>query len=972
MKYNVKLLTGVAAAGILVTLTSPALAQSQQTQPADKEAEAVSVDDVVVTGSRIRRSGADTPTPTTIINAEAIRQSGVTEIADLVNQIPSMFVTQSNQTSNQLGNAGLNALDLRGLGTERTLVLVNGRRRVPAMPGSSAVDVSAIPAGLVERVEVITGGASALYGADAVAGVANFILKDDFDGLQFSSMYSDSSRGDMPGYSADILWGRNFADGRGNVTAFGAYNSDNGTVLGQDRPWTAGGRPLYVRKAGGVYELTDGARNVYDLNTAVVELGGHANLFTFNPNGALRPVILGPGGVQNASSADADLGSFRTDGGEFLGRYDDWALIVPSERYSVAVSGNYDLSDTVRLFGDFTYAHTDSKGIYRAYNAYGYDVLYEGNPFITPEMEAANGGPIGDLSFARRFPEFGRQENTYDRSMYQLTVGAEGTVPFFGGRTWDWAAHYSQGKTRQEVKVVNATAVDRYFLALDAVDDGEGGVACYSTLYIDSNDGCVPLNPFKTVTQDVIDYLQYDTTPTEETLRQRVFSAYATGDIFDLPAGAVQGVVGVEYRKESNNIGATPEYDPNSPLFDPTIGITQNGLVGDYSVSEVFGELRLPLLANLPFAEDLSIEGAVRYSDYSTAGETTAYKAALNWRPIEDIRFRSTYGQAVRAPNISELYTADQVGGSWLSDPCNYYDVVNRTSRTEFTQPNCAAIAPDNVNTYWQYLDVISSGNEDLKVETATTFTVGVSIKPRFIPNLSLTIDYFDIVLDDAIGSFSAQTIMNKCVDAATLDNQFCDLVKRDPDTGNLISVNVQELNLSQFATRGIDFEANYWFRLSALGLSEKLGTLSVNAVYTQLLERSFILDPTDPSTQSDTVGLFGSPEWKGAITTTWNAGPWTANWTVRHVSPMRPGSSVTKELYDVYETENVFYSDIYAGYAINDRVSVFGGLRNAFDKAPPRLPGAEAGGANFEFGYQAGNFDVIGRTYYIGLRATY
>ncbi|HBY42203.1 MULTISPECIES: TonB-dependent receptor plug domain-containing protein [unclassified Brevundimonas] len=959
MKFASKLYVGAAATALCMA-AFPAAAQIEA--PQDDNA-ATAVEEIVVTGSRIRRSGVQTPTPTTIINAETIRRSGVSEIADLVNEIPSLFVSQNNQTSNQQGNAGLNALDLRGLGTERTLVLVNGRRRVPAMPGSSAVDISAIPSALVERVDVITGGASALYGADAVAGVANFILKQNYEGMEFTGTYSGSTRGDLQGYDASVLFGRNFHDNRGNVTLFGSYNQHNDAVFGQDRPWTAGGAPFYIRGEDGKYTLTDGNRQVYDLDSAVVQLGGPGNLYTFNPDGSLRRPVYGPSGLLGATTGNPSLISFRTDGGEFGGRYDDWALAVPSERYSVAVSSNYQITENIKLFGDLTYAQTDSKGLYRAYSAYGTDVLSASNPFITSEMIAANGGVATGIGFARRFSELGRQETEYDRNMYQLTVGAEGRFSLLGRNDWEWVAHYSNGRTRQEVRTRNATANGRYTQALNAVAGPNGSVVC-----ADPSNGCVPLNPFKPLTQDVIDFIQYDTSPSVQTLKQEVVSAYVTGSAFDLPAGPVQVVFGAEYRTESNDIGATPEYDPLSPKFDASIGTTATSLVGDYDVAEVFAEVRVPLISNVTGIEDLSFEGAVRQSDYSTAGETTAYKASLNWTPVSDIRFRGTYGQSVRAPNISELFTAGQTGGAWLADPCNYHDVVNRVDRTDFTAANCAAIKPQNVNTYWQWLDVIQSGNEGLGVETAQTYTAGVVIQPRWIPNFSLTVDYFDIELEDAIGSFGAQAILNKCVDLQSMDNMFCGLVERDPTTNNLIAVNVQELNMSMFKTRGIDFEANYRFDLSSVGMGEEAGSISINAVYTKLLERSFILDASDASTIDETVGLFGAPEWKGAVRTTWNAGPWTANWTLRHFSPMRPGSHVTPDLYDVTETDHVFYSDLSASYEVNERVSLYGGLRNAFDEAPPRIPGAEAGGANFEYGYQAGTYDVIGRTFYVGV----
>lgn len=986
MKNTRSLMTGSALIALAMGAMAPAaMAQTETLQSVE---EATEVQDIVVTGSRIRRSGTQTPTPTTIVNSETIRQSGVTEIADLVNEIPSLFISQNNQTSNLGGNAGLNALDLRGLGTHRTLVLVNGRRRVPAIPGTSAVDVSAIPAALIQRFEVITGGASALYGADAVAGVANFILKQDYEGLEASAMYSGSTRGDMPGYNADILYGKNFHDGRGNFTVFGSYNNYTDTVMGQDRPWTARGTPVYRQNADGTYRLTDDNKMIYDSEIAMVELGGRGNIWSFNPDGSLRRPEYGPGGLQGVTD-NSDFYSYRTDGGEFGGRYDDYALSVPSERFNLTASSSYQLTDAVRLFGDVTYSETESSSIYRAFSTYGADYVPSDSPFITDEMIAANGGTATNVNFARRFTDLGLSESLYERAMYQATIGAEGQFSFLKQNDWEWVASYSFGQTEQKVSYLNQTATNRYSLALDSTSDANGNAICRSTLTEPGN-GCVALNPFATLGQDVINYLQYDASPAVQTLEQEVFSAHLTGSLFALPAGNVQAALGVEYRKEANDIGVTPEYDPESPDYDPTLGVTASPLKGEYDVKEVFAELRIPLLSNLPFAQDLSLETAARFSEYSTAGKTESYKAALNWTPVQDIRFRATYGQAVRAPGVSELYTSASRSNTWLADPCNYYDAANRTSRTEFTMVNCDAMLSrgdmslafnDPVvtdeqrrnrtyrNNYWQFLPVIQSGNEDLNVETATTFTVGAVLQPRFAPNFSLTVDYWDIELDDAVGAFGAQQILEKCVDLENMSNMFCGLVDRDPTTNQLIAVNVQQLNMSQFATRGIDFEANYRLQLVDIGMGPEAGSLSFSVAYTKLLDRSFVLDATDPTTMTDTVGQFGSPEWKGVVRTTWNSGPWTAAWSLRHFSSMRPGSHVTADLYDVSDTDNVFYNDLYTSYEVNEKVSVYGGLRNAFDRKPPRLPDAESGGANFELGYQAGTYDVIGRTFYVGLR---
>lgn len=960
-----RFLLSSAAVGACLTLAFPAVAA--QDALSETTASEASLDTIIVTGSRIRRTGADSPTPTTVVSSETIRMSGVTEIADLMNEIPSLFISQNNQTSNQSGNAGLNALDLRGLGTERTLVLVNGRRRVPAMPGSSAVDVSAIPTGMVERVDVVTGGASALYGADAVAGVVNYILKKDYEGYEVNAQTGGSTRGDLNSYDLNVLYGHNFSNGRGNITLFGNYSHHAESVAGQDRPWTARGTPYYNPVGDGRYELMDGVRNIYDHNGAIVELGGKGNLFAFNPDGSLRKPQLGPSGIFNLDRPNSELASYLTDGGEFGGRYDDWLLQVPSKRLSLNGALNYDVSDSVSAFVDFSYSRTRSRSESRARTSYGYNYVPTDSPFITDEMIEANGGPItGPLAFTRRFNELGRGQTLYRRSMFQVTAGFDGTLPEIFGREWSWSAHYSYGQTRQKVAGRNLTADERYANALDSTTDANGNAVCRSSL-TDPGNGCVALNPFKPLTQDMIDYLQYDTSWARQTMRQHVVSAYATGDLFDLPAGAVQAVIGAEYRRESNNIGAIPEYEETNPLFDPTLGSIETGLSGHYDVKEVFGELRVPLASSKPFFEELSIEGAVRFSDYSTAGTTTAYKMAANWAPVEDIRFRTTYGQAVRAPNISELYTASRVSSSWLRDPCNYYDIENRTTRSEFTAANCAILNPQNTNEYYQWLPVNYTGNPDLDVETAKTLTVGVVLQPRFIRNFSFTVDYFDIDLSDAISTFDAQTIMERCVDAPTLDNMFCNYVTRNPANNNLVTVEARELNVSKFKTRGVDFELNYRFNLEDIGLGANSGALSVNAAYTRLIKRDFILDPSNPNTIEKTAGVFGSPKWKGAIRTTYTNGPVAVNWTARHIGSMRPTTSITADKYDVTHTGDVFYHDFYVSYDATERFTLYGGLRNAFDRQPPRLPGAESGGANFEYGYQAGVYDAIGRMFYIG-----
>ena len=927
---------------------------------------------IVVTGSRVRRTSADSPAPLTIVDAEAIRATGLTEIADVINQLPSLAITQTNQTSNQLGNAGLNALDLRGLGTARTLVLVDGRRRVPAIPGTAAVDISAIPTNLVQRIEVVTGGASALYGADAVAGVANFILKDDYEGVDTSFRYGGSTRGDLHTYSGDILLGSNFADERGNITAFAFYQHMPGTVSGADRPWTARGYPIYSRaNRSDPFTVQDGVRSIYDRAGAHVLLGG--KLYTFNDDGSLRLAELGPGGVTNAAPINLDradqVGLLSTDGDKYGGRYDDWLLSVPSDRFSANTTVNFDISDSHTLFASVDFSHSESISAGAPLKSFGFYSVPADSPFISDEMRAANGGDItAPLNFAGAFTELGRSRTEFKRQLVQFVGGAKGVFEQFS-IPWDYSVYYSFGRTRQKERQVNNTALARFLLGLDTSTNGSGGEpVCRSTLS-DPGNGCVAINPFAPLTRDMIDYIQYSTSPSVSTMSQQVVSGAIRGDMAELPAGPLQFVLGGEYRLEKNDIGAIPELDPDSPSFDSSIGATASGLVGKFDVAEGFAEVSIPILRDAPVFYRLNVDAAIRVSDYSTAGSTLTYKGGSEWAPVPDLRFRATYGKAVRAPNIDELYTAESVSGSWVSDPCNDWNLANRPARTEFTAANCAVLSPSNGATFWQYRDIIAEGNRNLDVETAKTLTAGLVLQPRFIDNLAISVDYYRIDLENAIDAMDPQAILNRCVDLPSPDNQFCGLIQRDED-GNLESILARKVNLARFLTRGIDFEGIYSIDVPNLGIKGYGGRLTINLVYGRTFNRDYTLDPSQPDNVTKFAGVFGTPKWKGVTRLTYDAGPFSLTWSVRHFGRMKQNASFTKENYRPLYTPHVVYNDVSASYWLKEEsVALYAGVNNAFDKAPPRIPGAEAGGANFELGFRSGVYDVVGRTLFIGLR---
>ncbi len=981
---------GLMAAGIAhaqEATTTDATATEDTKASADSD-----TTEVVVTGSRIRHKGAASATPTTVINADTIRKSGARQVADLVNQMPALVISQSDQTSNanrdkdsmDQSHPGLNALDLRGLGTKRTLVLVNGRRHVPGAPGSSAVDISTIPSGLVERVEIITGGASAQYGADAVAGVANFILKKNYQGLDTNIRYGNSTYGDMPSYDADILWGKNFDDGKANITLFATYGRSDGTVSGQDRPSTAVGNPWWAKKNGGtINTILDGQQNLSYSPRAQVLLGSKP--YTFNDDGSMRDPILGPSGILPNTWDLSDSGSIAnlvTDGGEYGGRYDNWLLSVPNDRVITQATFGYQLTPNIHYFLEADYASNKSHGEYGVWYEGGGNRLAGDNVFITDEMRAANVDPVTgavipltDLAFVRQFPEFGKSRSNYKRDMYQLVTGFEGELPaLFREHDWSWSTYASYGKTQETIQDFNNTSNDRYLRALDAVAGVGGAPVCRVNADTDlTNDdpNCVALNPFKPVTQDVINYLQYNSSASTTSLEQYVLSGYVTGGIFTLPAGEVQVALGAEYRKEANNIGARPEYNPADPAFVPDYGVEESPLKGEFDVKELFAELSVPILKDVPFAYRLTADAAVRTADYSTAGKTTSEKYGLQWAPIKDVRFRTTYGKAVRAPNISEVFTASSISGQWLSDPCNYYNLPNRIDKTQYTDANCAAVMPANHNDYWLYLDVIKKGNPNLKVETAKTLTLGVVLQPRFMKNFSATIDYYNIDMSNVVSSVEPQTIINKCMDAPTLDNPYCDLVTRDANN-NLVSVVKQNINLAKRKTSGIDTEIDYSVNLASWGWGSNAGNLSINSIWTRLFENQYTADPDNPDVITDTVGIFGFPKLKGRTSFSYNRDKLSLGWTSRFYSGMRQTVTITPETYNPYKTKPIAYDDIYVSYWLKPTISISAGLSNALNKQPPRYPGAEAGGAYFgDEGWQAGVYDVIGRSGWVNLRFT-
>lgn len=947
--------TNVASSGAV-----PALALAQQTAPAVAEQVAERpTEEVIVTGSRIRRTGTTTPVPVTMLDQRKLTLSGDTRLADTLNELPAIGATQTPANTNaNPQEAGTNFLNLRRLGIDRTLVLVNGRRHVGSRPGTTAVDINTIPTSMVERVEVITGGASAIYGADAVSGVVNLILRDDFDGVKLDGQAGTTDEGDGESYQFSLTAGTNFAGDSGNVY-FNATWDKSRRVSATERGYASenirfatnpantgpdDGIPDQIlfddtgfigTPAGGQVVGPDGI----DLFT---DAGGP---FTFDANGNLVPQDLG-----------ALPESFLSQGGDFvdLSRFD--LLQVPIERLIVSGGMHYDLQEHVTLFANAKYAQTKSATAGQptfSLPTFSPIFIQAGNPFVPQELRDILAANDADGFFVSRTNvDQGQRRSRSDRDTVQLEFGIKGDLT----PNLAYSVHYQYGRSDNTTEFINEQVPSRYNQQLDAVLDAGGNIVCR-----DPTGGCVPLNVLgpTAATAEALAFSHTDFV-TDGRLTQKIANATVTGDtgaFFNLPAGPVGFAVGGEYRDES---AATEEgFLRNAGDVFPG-GVIED-IAGTFDVWEAFGEVSVPVLRGAPFAEEVNIEGAVRFADYSTIGSATTWKVGGDWAPTRDVRFRAVVSEAVRAPNIGELFAPTRLENLFLEDPC---DSTNLQAGSPNRPANCAALglpADFTSNAGAVTTRVLTGGNPDLQEETADTLTFGAVITPRFLPGLSLTIDYWDIEIDDAVNSFPVQAVVNNCVDGESIDNPFCDNIVRRPD-GNFESISSQLINVASLEASGIDFEANYLLDLdSAAGIP---GLLDLNLVATWLDKLDFFAQEGQAVPDSE-AGELGDAEWNANFRATYEIGKLTVSLYERFISSQRLDLGESPEFRSPNSTGDEWYTDLQVRYGLFENTEIYVGVDNLFDNAPPplaRVPETRS------FGTDAVVFEQIGRFLYGGL----
>jgi outer membrane receptor protein involved in Fe transport len=901
---------------------------------ADQNAEPIG--DVVVTGSRIARPDFEAPNPIVSYDATNIQQSGNTNLTNFLARIPALTGSRdSTQTSGgqgtygTFGQTGLNELNLRNLGTARTLVLVNGRRHVAAEVSTAAVDINSIPTDLIERVDVLTGAVSAIYGADGVTGVVNFILKKDFEGFAARTQYGTSDYGDADNRFVSLAAGKNFGDGLGNVTLAYEYNSDQ-KVGNDDRPFLRFSQRKYIIP-NDAYDGTDQSipQNIL---VAGIRYPGESPLGAVFVGGEGSPSYDGLGRPYDAGTPAAyyAVGGVST---EVAGFYQG-DLFPKTERNAVNLLGHYDFSDAFKVSVESKFVHNRTSSLGQYTGTYYYPISLD-NPFVPASIrDAAIASGATDLHVNRDNLDYGRPGEEDVRKTYRGVIDLSGRISDHA----NWDAYYEYGQTRNRIEKIGDRLNKQYTDALDAVvDPGTGEIVCNPANNPVS--GCIPVSLFGPgpITPEQLAYFRTNDLSNAK-IKQQVVSASISGDFGEflpLPGGPIKYAVGGEYRRESSR------FDPNDNLVNAAyFQYDEPSLVsasrGKFNVKEAFAEIELPILKDRRFANLLSIGAAGRYSDYSTVGTTKTWQLNGTYSPVSDVAFRGSYGKAVRAPNIGELFQPTFGTSAFFTDPCTPNQINNGT---QYREANCAttlaevgAVSSPALQT-GNFINGTSSGNLNLSPEVAHTWTAGVLLRPSFLPGLNASLDWYDIDLKDAINQIDAGSLATLCVDQPTVPNQFCNQFTREQGTGIINSFVVGPLNVASFHTAGLDMNADYVIR------TEQMGTFDVRLVLGYLHKLDLVGIPG--AVAENQVDQPFKPQWTANFSPTWAFHNVTVIYNLRWNDAVRAFSRATTDASpNVVERKYLRFAalwqqDVQAKFDIRERFQVYAGVNNLTDRKP-------------------------------------
>jgi len=928
----------------LAVASTAAGAAVAQTPPAG-----AAIDTVVVTGSRIVRDGMTASTPVSVMGADRLEQRASTNIGDMLNELPSFRATNTPATGASNGYVGGRILDLRGLGAVRTLVLVDGKRFVPSTTAGT-VDTNMIPSILLERAEVVTGGASAAYGSDAVAGVVNFILNENLEGIRTAVEYGQTKYSDNTSYTGKVAGGFSLWKGRGHFVGGLEYEQNEGIGYCTERDWCAEewlnfGRPNLASGLPANNILRD-IRPSTISDTGVINAPAQLKGISFNADGAPRPFVYG-----------SQVNTLFMIGGENKNNQGYFPLPIraPTEQYTLYTRTKFDFTDTITGKLDVSYGHVEGESAARQLLNTAYSIA-RGNPFIPASSNPALdinkimvANNLQSFTLGRNFNEFGAPPVKSKNEAFRAVAALNGEL----ADGWAWDTYYQYGHNDFISTATGLGITQRVTRALNAVKNTAGQIVCsVNADAITTNDdaACVPLNPFGSQGSSAAAAYVLGTSTQTNVTTQQVLSGNLQGEVFDTWAGPVSVVGGLEYRSD--------EIEGEADATSRSLGFVTNNaslIGGQIEVTEGYLETIVPLASNLAFAKSLELNAAARRTFYDRSGlgktsdvSATTWKIGTVWQPVDSLRFRATKSRDIRAPNLSELYGPKTTGFGILNDPAKGGAQGNPV--------------------------VTSGSNAVLVPEVADTTTFGFVVQPDIdgiIGRMQMSVDYYSIEIQDSIGVLGAQTIATRCFEGA---REFCSLITRDA-AGFITQIDDSRQNVDKLLTKGYDLEFSYRQPL------DNLGDLNFRLLATYV-KNLITVDSAGPIDRAGQTGLRGGtipgiPDYTLDGLMNWTNGPVQLSFHSRYIpdgiynaafiGPEQAGYNIALgNSSNSNSVPDAWYFDLVGQYdfsrATDGSFVAYAAINNIADNDPPRTPGANGSGNNVQF-------DPVGRMYKAGLR---
>ncbi len=986
----------LATSFICGAITATSFTGTAWAQAAEEGAE---VGEIVVTGSRIRRDTFSAPQPLSVVSSEAIRESGQVSVGDLLLEQPNINPNQNSQTTSAtLFLAGQTRADIRGLGATRTLVLMDGRRLPFSDASSPAVDLNTIPSLMIDRIETIAGGASAVYGSEAISGVVNFVMKKQQDGLEVDLQTGITEEKDGEEVRAGFNWGRKFFDDKLSVLVGGEYASLE-PILQKDRDWAFPGirrnsatgvtvqnvlpqsrsnsspfATFQLRNSNVVGTGLSVTRDIRDNGSSIVRLSQNCATATVQPT--CQDPSLFYNQVFTALQGKANRGVLRT--------YVDYKV---TDNWNVFLDASYV---KVSGYGIFSPAFSSAAGggtmpiTIRGDNAYlngpgaaaaALRAAWTASSAATVPFEQRGAGltltQASQVQVGKTWVEFGNRDVKTEREQVRIAGGMEGKFQTFG-RDVNWDSYVQYSELNGTTISYNVPNIARVQQAVDAVLLN-GQIVCRDAAARAA--GCAPWDLVNgQPSREAINWAN-GVSVTDQQIKQTVAGLNFATSIFDLPAGPVGVAFGAEYRKEESFFAQDP-IGASGALFFNAIGTR----AGEYNVKEAYGEIRVPILKDAPFAEELTFEAAGRVSDYSSIGGTDQYRLHVEWLPVKDVRFRASQSTAVRAPNIVELFAPQSRNFTTAAtDPCDASVFAGATAAQQAARRvNCAAAIPgynpatfqSSFGTGRPSLPLLQGGNPDLGPETATTYQYGVVIQPRWIPNLQISADFFKYNIEDQVGLIPINTLFQAlCYDSATpfASNPFCGQIQRDPTgatsgvVGGVTQVVLVNQNVASVKVEGWDYAISYGFQTEDL-FGKDYGAIAMRLDATWMYRFHLQGLPGQAYTQLANTINNATPEWKANGSVRWTYDKLSVTWNTVWIDSMVSNNAFQPNQLDPYYTGDYFRHDLRFGYRLNDDMSVRAGVINLFDRNPPGLPETFTGTTT-----GASQYDNRGRFFFVG-----